>query len=146
MTASHRPGMAKARKVALGLAFAVLVLCLALCATGLLAPMYLWLVRYMQPGVWSALAGCVTAIVAVVAAIFAWSQVKLARETREEIAQPNVVLYTEPSSATMQILEIVLKNFGSTPAYNVKVTVNPPIKARPNSPGEDVVDIPFPAA
>ena len=99
----------------------------------------------MRADAWAALAQWVTAAIAFGAAIFAWRQVREARKTREEQAQPNVVLYTEPNPAAKQIQEIVVKNFGTTPAYNVKVAVTPPLKATPNLISIDkIADVPIP--
>lgn len=69
------------------------------------------------------------------------TQVRIA----EEQAQPNVVLYTELNPSVKQFIEIVVKNFGSTPAYDVRVIVDPPLKATPNllSKGE-LADVPIP--
>ena len=64
-----------------------------------------------------------------------------AQKIRREQAQPNVVLYTEPNPYVPQIIEIVMKNFGATPAYHIKVDVTPPIKAIP---GEKLVDVAIP--
>jgi hypothetical protein len=56
------------------------------------------------------------------------TQVRIA----EEQAQPNVVLYTELNPSVKQFIEVVVKNFGTTPAYNVKALIGPPLKATPN--------------
>ena len=56
--------MAKVRNVALGVVVAILVALAVLFATGSLGAVYRWLVRYMQPGVWSALGTWSTALVA----------------------------------------------------------------------------------
>lgn len=68
-----------------------------------------------------------------------------AQKIRKEQAQPNVVLYTELNPAVKQFTEIVLKNFGATPALDVKVTVTPPLKATPNLvSGDKLADVPIP--
>lgn len=69
------------------------------------------------------------------------TQVRIA----EEQAQPNVVLYTELNSSVKQFIEIVVKNFGTTPAYHVKAAFDPPLKATPNlvSKGK-LADVPIP--
>jgi hypothetical protein len=69
------------------------------------------------------------------------TQVRIA----EEQAQPNVVLYTELNPSVKQFIEIVVRNFGSTPAYNVRAVIDPPLKATPNllSKGE-LADVPIP--
>lgn len=145
-----------------------------LCATGSLSPTYQWFVRYFPPDVWSALAAWVAVAVGIVTVVVAGryakqqvekaqDQVREAREARldqerqaqeaidiqvriaEEQAQPNVVLYTELNPSAKQFMEIVIKNFGTTPAYHVKATFDPPLKATPNlvSKGK-LADVPIP--
>lgn len=100
----------------------VLVL-LLLWATGALGPVYRWFVRYFQPEVWSALGTWIAVAVAVVTVIvagrYAKYQVDEARRTREELAQPNVALFAELNHTDWQVIEIVVKNFGNTPAYHI---------------------------
>ncbi|MGE2835128.1 hypothetical protein [Mycobacterium sp. SMC-4] len=98
---------------------------------------------------WSALAAWVAVLVGIatvaVAGRYAKHQVDEARRTREEQAQPNVVLYSEPNSDVPNILEIVLKNFGTTPAYAVHVDVDPPITSTPNlQTGDQLAAVPIP--
>lgn len=128
----------------------------------------------MSPEGWSALAAWVAVAVGVVTVVVAGryakqqvdkaqEQVREAREARldqerqareaietqvriaEEQAQPNVVLYTELNPSVKRFIEIIVKNFGTTPAYYVKATFNPPLKATPNnfSKGK-LVDVPVP--
>ena len=86
-----------------------------------------------------------TAAVALGAAVIGLNQLREVRRTREEQAQPNVVLYTELNHAVKQFLEIVLKNFGTTPAYDVTVSITPPLKATPNLlTGSALADVPIP--
>lgn len=106
-------------------------------------------IRPMSPEAWSAWAGWATALIALVTVIvagrYASQQVKVARETRDEQAQPNVVLFTEPNPEVPQVLEIVLKNFGATPAYEVKIIVNSKITSTPNlETGEKLADVQIP--
>ena len=106
-------------------------------------------IRPMSPEAWSAWAGWATALTALVTVIvagrYASQQVKVARETRDEQAQPNVVLFTEPNPEVPQVLEIVLKSFGATPAYDVKIIVNSKITSTPNlETGEKLADVQIP--
>lgn len=73
-------------------------------------------------------------------------QAKQAQLTRDEIAQPNVVMYTEPCAVDWQIQEIVIKNFGSTPAFRITPIVDSPLQSLPNDddPNVDARDIPMP--
>lgn len=114
-----------------------------------------------SPDFWSALAAWVAVLVGIATIVVAGryakqqvdkaqEQVREAQKTRldqerqareaietqvriaEEQAQPNVVLYTEMNPSAKQFVEIVVKNFGTTPAYHVKASFDPPLKATPN--------------
>ncbi len=68
-----------------------------------------------------------------------------AQRVRREQAQPNVVLYSEPNPIVKQYIEIVVKNFGSTPAYDVRIEIDPPLKSTPNNiSGVKPYEIPVP--
>ncbi|HEY4268745.1 MAG TPA: hypothetical protein VGM94_11190 [Galbitalea sp.] len=68
-----------------------------------------------------AAAAALTFLVAVAAAIVALVQVVEARKTRDEQTRPYVVAYLVKDRF---ILDLVIKNFGTTPARNVRVTSN----------------------
>jgi hypothetical protein len=145
----------------------------ALDMTGRLDPMVANLAA-RSPDFWSALAAWVAVLVGIATVVVAGryakqqvdkaqEQVREAREARldqerqaqeaietqvriaEEQAQPNVVLYTEMNPSAKQFIEIVVKNFGTTPAYHVKASFDPPLKATPNllSKGK-LADVPVP--
>ncbi|WP_319454542.1 MULTISPECIES: hypothetical protein [unclassified Mycobacterium] len=84
----------------------------------------------MTADAWAALAQWVTALIAVGALVYARGQVKEARETRERVAQPDVVVYIELDPNDWQYMDLVIKNFGQTPAYNIRFTL-PPLKLVP---------------
>lgn len=127
-----------------------------------------------SPDFWSALAAWVAVLVGIATVVVAGryakqqvdkaqEQVRESREARidqerhareaietqvriaEEQARPNVVLYTEMNPSAKQFVEIVVKNFGTTPAYHVKASFDPPLKATPNllSKGK-LADVPIP--
>lgn len=81
------------------------------------------------PEDWTALSAAVTAIVALVAAAFAFLQVRQARLLREEQAQPFVVVDFESSAAWRNAIELVVENIGKTVATQVKVTFDPPLES-----------------
>lgn len=146
--AAYDSGMGLGRGVAQWWPIAILVVLgvvAALDMTGSLGSVYGWLHHHVSPEGWSALAAWATVLIAFGAAVFAWFQVREARRTREEQAQPNVVLYTELNPSAKRFIEIVIKNFGTTPAYHVKATFDPPLKATPNllSKGK-LADVPIP--
>jgi hypothetical protein len=74
---------------------------------------------------WSALGTCVTALVAVIAALFAGSQVREARRTREERSQPFVVVDIQPSRVWHNLLLLVVENIGATLARDVQISFQP---------------------
>jgi hypothetical protein len=115
----------------------------ALDMTGNVGAVYRWMVRYMPPEVWSALAAWVAVVVGIATIIVAGryakeqvakaqEQIDEARRTREEQAQPNVVMYAEPNEIDWQLLEVVIKNFGTTPAYEIVPIIDPPLESSPN--------------
>ena len=81
----------------------------------------------MDAAVWEALGTWVTALVAVGAAIVAWHQVGEARRLRLEQAQPQVVAYLEMDETPASI-DLVVKNFGTTTAFDVRLSVTPPLR------------------
>jgi hypothetical protein len=78
---------------------------------------------------WAALAQWVTAGIAFGAAVYARGQVYEARKTRERSTQPNVVVYVDPHEVR-GYMDLVIKNFGQTTAYNVRLTL-PPLQVTP---------------
>lgn len=119
----------------------------ALDMTGRLDPIVANLVA-RSPEFWSALAAWVAVLVGiatvVVAGRYAKHQVDEARRTREEQAQPNVVIYTETTPSHWQFLDVVLKNFGTTPAFNVTVEITPQLRQTPDYAGGETEAVPFP--
>lgn len=74
---------------------------------------------------WAAIAQWVTVVIAGGAAWFAYRQVGEARKTREEVAQPNVVIFADFNRVKPQFVDLVIKNFGQTPAYDIIPDVEP---------------------
>lgn len=77
---------------------------------------------------WTALAAVAqvgTVGVAGWALIYARGQVKEARETRERVAQPEVVVFIERDPQNWHYMDLVVKNFGQTTAYNIRITLPP---------------------
>lgn len=95
-----------------------------------------------------AIAAALTAVVAIVAAFYAWSQVSESRATRRqaadierERAQPYVVLVAEQNPLRPVIVELVAKNYGATAARNVRFDLDPwPSRMD----GDKVERVPFP--
>jgi hypothetical protein len=73
---------------------------------------------------WAAWAQCLTAAIALGAAFFAYQQVKEARDTRERVTQPEVVVFLDHHKIRRYV-DFVIKNFGQTTAYNIRITLPP---------------------
>ena len=67
----------------------------------------------------------VTAAIAGGAGWFERGQVLEARRTREAVAQPNVVVFVDFNPENWHYLDLVIKNFGETPAFSIKLTLPP---------------------
>lgn len=86
----------------------------------------------MDADFWTAVAAisqAATVAVAGWALIYARGQVKEARETRERVAQPEVVVFIDHHQVRGYV-DLVVKNFGQTTAYNVKISL-PPLEVAP---------------
>ncbi|SRR6266487_406524 len=98
---------------------------------------------------WSALGALVAAggavgtlVVAIVAALAAFRQVREARTLRQEQAQPYVAVFMEPSAATVQIIDLVVRNFGTTAAHDVRLTITPRVQRSVEGGGVEDVWLP----
>ncbi|MFD3461656.1 hypothetical protein ACFWVM_18235 [Nocardia fluminea] len=69
-----------------------------------------------------------------------------AQKTREEQSQPNVVMFMESNATHWYALELVVKNFGATPAYNIEMEFNPKPQVCPRPGSTDPTDLWIPAA
>ncbi|WP_027346535.1 hypothetical protein [Hamadaea tsunoensis] len=102
-----------------------------------LASLWHWLTS-QDAAWWSAAAGWATVAVAVLASIFAFHQVREARRTREDQAQPYVVAYLEANTAVPFAADLVVKNFGTTAAFDVRLSMTPkPQRTK----GPEIVDL-----
>jgi hypothetical protein len=90
---------------------------------------------------WAALAGWAAVCIAAIASFIALRQVREARRLREEQSQPYVVAYMEPSAATPQIIDLVVRNFGTTVAHNVELKVDPPLRRSAASTGDEQEEV-----
>jgi hypothetical protein len=81
----------------------------------------------MSAGAWTAIAAWLAVVVGVAALLYAWRQYQRAREQAAELMQPNVAMFMEPNANDWHLIELVVKNFGRTPAYGIRFEfVNPP--------------------
>jgi hypothetical protein len=81
----------------------------------------------MSAGAWTALAAWFAVVVGIAALVYAWRQYREAKEQTAELMQPNVAMFMEPSANDWHLVELVVKNFGRTPAYGIRFEfANPP--------------------
>ncbi|MCA2200338.1 hypothetical protein [Streptomyces sp. SMS_SU21] len=102
------------------------------------------------PDDWSALAGgasavltLFTVVIAIAAAAYAKQQVDLARQLREEQAQPFVVVDFADNPVMRKGIDFVVENMGQTLAKNVRITVDPPFSSTLDSAGFPLKDAPL---
>jgi hypothetical protein len=92
----------------------------------------------ISAGAWTALAAWLAVVVGVAALVYAWRQYQRAREQTAEALQPNVAMFMEPSASDWHLVELVVKNFGRTPAYGIRFEfANPPTVGKYESAYED---------
>jgi hypothetical protein len=97
----------------------------------------------MSAGAWTALAAWLAVVVGVAALVYAWRQYQRAKAQTAELMQPNVAMFMEPSATDWHLVELVVKNFGRTPAYGIQFDfANPPTVGKYETAHEDrYVDI-----
>ena len=85
------------------------------------------------------LALCVT----IAALVYAWRQFHQAKDQSEDLTQPNVAMYMEPSASDWHLIELVVKNFGQKPAYGIEFefATPPTIPRYENADADQYVDI-----
>lgn len=82
---------------------------------------------------WTAIYTLMTAgllLVAIVAALYAKKQVQVSRTAQSEATRPYVIVTAESSPIGWRVMDLVVRNIGQRPAYNVKVSLSPePLRA-----------------
>lgn len=81
--------------------------------------------------------------ITIAALVYAWRQFQSARQQTEDVSQPNVAMFMEPSASDWHLVELVVKNYGQKPAYGIQLEfASPPTVARYESADADnYVDI-----
>jgi hypothetical protein len=79
-------------------------------------------------------------MLAFVAAIVGGWELKEARDLRIEQAQPYVAVYADVSPASSAVFDLVVKNFGRTPATNIRVQIKPALGRAAY--GDELVELP----
>ena len=97
----------------------------------------------ISAGAWTALAAWLAVLAGIAALVYAWRQTRRARQHTDELMQPNVAMFMEPAANDWHLVELVVKNFGRTPAYGIRFEfANPPTVGKyENSSGDRHIDI-----
>jgi hypothetical protein len=69
---------------------------------------------------WMAIAAWLAVVVLIAALVYAWRAFLRARKQSDELSQPNVSMYMEPAANDWHLVELVVKNFGRTPAFGIR--------------------------
>lgn len=81
-------------------------------------------------GGWLAIAAWAALLLGVVVLLYTHRQVKKNRQLKTAQVRPQVAMYMEPHSSDWHVIELVVRNFGTTAAYDIKLDfVNPPTVA-----------------
>jgi hypothetical protein len=81
----------------------------------------------ISAGAWTALAAWLAVAVGIAALVYAWRQYQRVKGRTDELMQPNVAMFMEPSATDWHLVELVVKNFGRTPAFGIRFEfANPP--------------------
>jgi hypothetical protein len=82
-------------------------------------------------GAWVAWAVWVALLLAVVVLIYLYREIQRNRRAATERTRPHVAMFMEPHAADWHVIELVVRNFGQTPAYDIEFAFpNPPSVAR----------------
>lgn len=79
-----------------------------------------------------AVAAAAQALLLIVAAGIAWRQVRESVNLRRDQARPYVVVYARSLPTSRHLLELVVENFGLTPARDTVIVIEPPIESTLN--------------
>jgi hypothetical protein len=78
-------------------------------------------------GGWLAIAAWAALLLGLVVLVYTHQQVKKNRQIKTAQVRPQVSMFMEPHASDWHVIELVVKNFGATAAYDVKLDfVNPP--------------------
>ncbi len=93
-------------------------------------------------GTWLAWAAWVALVLSVVALVFLGQLLQRNRRLATERARPHVTMFMEPNAADWHVIELVVRNFGRTPAYDVRFSfASPPTVARYETASDGYADV-----
>src|ERR1700742_1662660 len=87
-------------------------------------------VTHIASSTWIAWAAWAAIVIAVVTLVFMNRQIARNRQLAAEQTRPQVAMFMEPHPADWHVIELVVRNFGQTPAYDIAFSfLNPPTVA-----------------
>jgi hypothetical protein len=93
-------------------------------------------------GTWMVWAAWAAILLGVFALVFANRQIKHNRRLVAEQTRPNVAMFMEPHPADWHVIELVVRNFGQTTAYDIQFSFsNPPTVAEYENSADGYADI-----
>src|SRR3984957_3093148 len=93
-------------------------------------------------GTWMVWAAWAAILLGIVALVFANRQIKHNRRLVTEQTRPNVAMFMEPHPADWHVIELVVRNFGQTSAYDIRFSFsNPPTVAEYENSADGYADI-----
>ncbi|HEU4362417.1 MAG TPA: hypothetical protein VFR27_13055 [Mycobacterium sp.] len=93
-------------------------------------------------GTWLALAVWVALLLGVVALTYLGQQLQRTRRLTTEQTRPHVAMFMEPHAADWHVIELVVRNFGQTSAYDVQFSfTRPPTVARYETASDGYADV-----
>lgn len=99
-------------------------------------------VTNVESSTWLAWAVWAAILLAVVALVFTNRQLKLNRRLAAEQTRPQVAMFMEPHPADWHVIELVVRNFGQTAAYDIRFAFpNPPTVAEYENAADGYADV-----
>lgn len=99
-------------------------------------------VTHAGPDAWLAVAAWVAIIITLLALIYLNRQFQRNRRAATEQIRPHLAMYMEPHAADWHVIELVVRNFGTTPAYDIRFAFDrPPTVARYETASDGFADV-----
>ena len=93
-------------------------------------------------GTWLAVAVWAAVVLGIIALVYVSRQLRRNRELKVERMRPHVAMFMEPHAADWHVVELVVRNFGQTAAFDIDFSfLNPPTVARYENAHDGMVDI-----
>lgn len=93
-------------------------------------------------GTWLAWAAWLALLLAIVVVIYLGRQLRRSHRLAVERTRPHVTMFMEPNAADWHVVELVVRNFGQTPAYDIRFEfAQPPTVARYETAADGYADV-----